>query len=77
MKVRLFTKENCAPCRAMKALLAKHNAEIEEVSIDEPDGLALASFHDVVSTPTVQVLDERGFCVKRCHSLDEVREVVK
>ena len=69
MKLRLFTKAGCPQCVAMKEMLKGH--EIEEVYVDEPDGLACAAFHEVRSAPVLQVLDERGLCVKRAHRIEE------
>ena len=57
--IKLFVKDDCPKCPA-----AKHACEgldgVEVFDVTDMDGLAEASFHSVLSTPTVLVLDSEG-----------------
>jgi len=54
----------------MKSQLA--GRDFEEVYIDEPDGLAMAAFHGIMSVPVLQLLDERGVCVKQFYRAEDI-----
>lgn len=72
MRLRMFTIAGCSRCHAMKSRLNELGLSYEEVYADEPDGLAMAAFHEVMSLPVLQVLDDRGFCVKRIHRAEDI-----
>lgn len=59
MTIKLFVKENCPRCPA-----AKHACEgidgVEVYDVGQVDGLAEASFYNVLATPSVLVLDSDG-----------------
>lgn len=59
MRIKLFVKDNCPRCPA-----AKHACEgldaVDVYDLGEMDGLAEAAFHNVMSTPTVLVVDSGG-----------------
>ncbi|MDO9556933.1 MAG: thioredoxin family protein [Coriobacteriia bacterium] len=59
MEVKLFVKEDCPRCPAAKrAVEGLQNVSVYDV--DSIDGLAEASFHGVLSTPSILVLDSSG-----------------
>jgi len=59
MEVKLFIKEDCPRCPAAKrACEGVQNVEIYDVA--SIDGLAEASFYNVMATPSVLVLDSSG-----------------
>lgn len=59
MQIKLFVKNDCPRCPA-----AKHACEglpdVEVYDVTEMEGLAEAAFHNVLSTPTVLVVDTAG-----------------
>lgn len=59
MEVKLFIKEDCPRCPAAKrACEGVHNVQVFDVA--SIDGLAEASFYNVLATPSVLVLDSSG-----------------
>jgi len=59
-KVKVFVKDGCAKCPSAKkvgSLLLQEGIEVLFYDIDTADGLAEASFHGVLSTPTMIVED--------------------
>jgi len=60
--IKLFWKDGCAKCPQAKDLCRKLEGEGYEVryfNVEEVDGLAEASFHEVMSTPSIVVVDEK------------------
>jgi len=59
MEVKLFVKEDCPRCPAAKrACEGVQNVQVYDVT--SIDGLAEASFYNVLATPSVLVLDSSG-----------------
>jgi len=59
MEVKLFVRDDCPRCpAAKKAVEGLQNVSVYDV--DSIDGLAEASFHGVLSTPSVLVFDSSG-----------------
>ena len=61
MKLKVFWKENCPNCPAAKRVakeLEKEGVTVEYCNIDEVDGLTEATFYDVLSTPSIVVVDD-------------------
>lgn len=59
MHIKLFVKEDCPRCPAAKrALDGLDNVQVFDVG--DMDGLAEASYHSILSTPSVLVLDSTG-----------------
>lgn len=62
MKIKLFTKTDCPKCPLAKELCKEleNDIEVEYWNVDERDGLAEGSFYEVMSTPTIVIVnDER------------------
>lgn len=59
MKVKFFYKKDCPKCPAAKEVMAQVSHPVEAYSLDEVDGLAEAAYHNVMSTPTVLILNEQ------------------
>lgn len=59
MKVKLFVKDDCPRCPAAKHACAGLD-EVEVYDVGDVDGLAEAAFFNVMSTPTVLVVDASG-----------------
>lgn len=63
MEVKLFWKENCPKCPPAKELaekLEKEGVNINRFNIGTTEGLAEATYFDVLATPTIVVVDEAG-----------------
>lgn len=58
MRIILFWKENCAKCPEAKKLLSQLKIEeYESFDVDTEDGLTEASYYNVLSTPSILILD--------------------
>lgn len=79
MKVKIFTKITCPKCPAAKTLageLEKKGTEIQLYDLDNPDGLAESAMFNVMSTPTIIIVDENGQETKSWRgSVPKVEEV--
>ena len=63
MKVLIFTKKTCPKCPPAKDLageLEKEEIEVYSYDLDNPDGLAEAAMFNVMSTPSVIVVNNKG-----------------
>lgn len=59
MYIKLFVKNDCPRCPAAKNA-CEGLPDVEVYDVTEMDGLAEAAFHNVLSTPTVLVVDTSG-----------------
>jgi len=60
MKLKLFTSKTCPNCPNAKKVceeLEKEGVNVEYYDTDDPDGMAEAAFHSVMSTPTSVFVD--------------------
>ena len=64
MKLKVFTQPKCPSCPAAKKLAKKIEKEgllpVEWFDVSEVDGLAEASFHSVLATPGLILVNEAG-----------------
>lgn len=62
MKVKLFWQEKCPNCpeakRVVKSLTQEMPLNLMEFNINDIEGMAEASFHGVMGTPTTIIVDE-------------------
>lgn len=59
MKIKLFWKENCPQCPPAKALVSDFEG-VELYNIEETDGMAEAAFYNIMATPSILIIDEKG-----------------
>jgi hypothetical protein len=62
MIVKIFWQESCSRCPPTKELgkkLETEGVKVEYYDISTPDGLAEAMFHDVLSTPSLIIIDDK------------------
>lgn len=59
MNIKLFVKEDCPRCPAAKRLLEDFN-DVQIFDVDDVEGLTEASFHSVLATPSILVMDSAG-----------------
>ena len=67
MKLKIFTKLDCPNCPAAKKIgkqLEKKGAKIEWHDLDEEEGLSEAVYFDVLSTPSLIIVDENDSEIK-------------
>lgn len=57
--IKLFWKENCPQCPQAKALVA-HLEGTELFNVEATSGLAEAAFYNIMATPSILVVDEKG-----------------
>ena len=66
--VKLFTQESCPKCPAAKEVISeikKDGISVKEYDVKgDPDAMSEAAFHEVMSTPTIIVVDENDVEVK-------------
>jgi len=60
VQIKLFVKDDCPRCPAAKNAL-EGIEDVQIYNVDELDGLTEATFHGVLSTPSVLLLDSSGF----------------
>lgn len=59
--IKIFTKAKCPKCPAAKEIgmaLRKEGVQVIHYDLDTIDGLAEASFHSILSTPSIIIEDE-------------------
>jgi hypothetical protein len=59
VRIKLFVKDDCPRCPEAKHACRELDG-VEVYDVADIDGLAEASFHSVLSTPTVLVVDANG-----------------
>ncbi len=60
-RIKIFTKAKCPKCPAVKEIgktLKKEGLPVLSYDLDTIDGLAEASFHSILSTPSLVIEDE-------------------
>ena len=79
MYIKLFVKDDCPRCPAAKLLVEGFDS-VQVYDVDEVDGLTEASYHSVLSTPSILVVDSAGNEVRgwrgEVPSLSVLRETV-
>jgi len=60
MKVKIFWQENCPKCPEAKKIGKEigNELKVEYFNVDSVDGLAEASYHDIMTTPSVILVDQ-------------------
>lgn len=71
-----FFRKACPSCPPVKEAAATLPFPGEAVDVDKEEGLALAADHQVYSTPTVILFDDKGEVVARAGSRDELEAVM-
>jgi len=59
--IKIFTKAKCPKCPAVREIgtkLKKEGLPVLNYDLDTIDGLAEASFHSILSTPSIIIEDE-------------------
>ncbi len=59
--IKIFTKEKCPRCPAAKEIgkeLKRQGMKVFTYDLETIDGLAEASFHSILSTPSIIIEDE-------------------
>lgn len=67
MKLKVFTKADCPNCPPAKALakkLEENGTAVEWFNLDEEEGLSEAIYLDVLSTPSLIIIDDSDCEVK-------------
>ncbi len=62
MKIKIFWKKNCSHCPQAKKIgkMIEDKAEVQYCDIDTVEGLAEACMLNVMSTPTIMIVDNEG-----------------
>ena len=82
MKIKIFWQENCPNCPKVKELGKQLEKEItvQYFDVNSVDGLAEASYYNVMSTPSVVVADDGDNELKTWRGtapfLEEIKEGV-
>jgi len=59
--IKIFTKAHCPKCPAVREIgteLKREGVSVFSYDLDTIDGLAEASFHSILSTPSIVIEDE-------------------
>ncbi|HER24173.1 MAG TPA: hypothetical protein ENO17_03865 [Candidatus Atribacteria bacterium] len=82
MKIKIFWQNNCPHCPQAKKIggQLEKEAEVQYFDVDTVDGLGEASFYDIVSTPSIVLLDQNDHEIKiwrgKTPPLEEIRKEV-
>jgi ribonucleoside-triphosphate reductase len=68
-RILLFVREGCPACPSAKAVAGKLGVPVGTVDTASEDGLAEAARRNVMSTPTVILLDKNGNELSRAHDV--------
>jgi len=71
----IFIRKTCPNCPPVKDYILSTNLDGKIVDTDTDEGLNRASEKGVLSTPTVIFYDVSNREVKRCHSVEEIKEI--
>lgn len=76
MKIKLFTKKGCMKCPTAKKLCEELSDQIkvEYYLVDEVEGLAEASYHEVIATPSIVIVDDQDREVKSFRGVIPTKE---
>jgi len=84
MNLKIFTKDNCPNCPPAKAIaenLEKKGFSISYYDLGSLDGLSEAVYHDIMSTPSMVIVDDNN---KEVHSwrgdvpsIEDIKEKLK
>jgi len=83
IKLKVFTQPTCPKCPAAKKTVEEVAAkfDVEYYDIKTEDGLAEALSFDIMSTPSMVILDDKGRVVKdwigQAPSVDELTKFAK
>lgn len=55
--LKLFTQPDCSRCQGARKICQSLCVNMQEFDISTRDGLAEASFHQVVATPSILIID--------------------
>jgi len=79
--VKIFWQENCPHCPDAKKLgkkLEKDGVKVEYHDVRTVDGLAEATFFDVMSTPSIIIVDGKNKeIISWCGKIPDIEEVRK
>ena len=78
MKVKVFTKQNCPKCSIAKKLYEelKEMIPTEIYPVDEQDGLNEANHYEVISTPTIIIVDDKDEEIKSFRGTTPLKEEI-
>jgi glutaredoxin len=79
MKLKIFTKPSCPACPPAKELgkKLKDKTKVEFFDISKANGLAEAAHYDVMSTPTIVLVDNKGKEKKTWITPPSEKEILK
>ena len=67
MKLKVFTQPSCSKCPAAKKVIAQveDKFKVEYYDIKTEDGLAEALSYDIMTTPSIVVMDDKEHIIKQ------------
>ena len=74
---RYFYRATCPNCPPVRTYVENLSIDGEMVDVDTGDGLAKAIQHQILSTPTVLLMDETGTTVAHAGSVDQLRTILE
>lgn len=77
MKYLLFTSPFCAACRPVKEFLSAAKIRGDLVDASESEGSEIALKYSIMKLPTVVFIDKNGQEICRCHSINEIKEILE
>lgn len=77
MKYKVFTTPSCPNCPIVKEEMQNYEIEGEKIDASQPKGLNQARELGISSVPFVVFFDDEGKEIKRCNTVDQIRDFLK
>jgi predicted thioredoxin/glutaredoxin len=80
MKIKIFTQPNCPNCPTSKLLgneLLNEGIDVEFYDIKTPEGLAESLMHNILSTPSLIILNNNKVIADFLSQTPKIEEVKK
>jgi glutaredoxin len=72
-----FFRESCPNCTPVKSYVENLTIDGRMVNVDTGEGMAQAIEHQILSTPTVLLMNDRGETVAQAGNVDQLRTIIE
>ncbi len=74
MFVKLFWKQGCQKCITAKEICKNSGLNVKEYDVNSVEGMAEASFHQVILTPVIVLVDDNEDEIKKWDSILQAKK---
>jgi hypothetical protein len=76
-KLLLITKDNCPKCVPVKNFLSNKLVNFKSYNASTKEGLKVAQKYNVLSTPTLLILDSKNRVIENLNTVEEISKLIK